>query len=375
MRFIHRIGPVAVPDRTIDGPGVRLVMAGPDSSDLLNDLHVGDRLTGRVTEVLDSSRVLMNFRGRDLIATTTFPMTEGEQIRGVVHAKGPPLILRIISEHPPEKAKLFFRFKSLASHLLADTKDHPALRFAKASGAPEGNWTKPLTRWLADFAIGAENSPDPDRVRAALTHGGMFYERKIRQWFEAGGRGDLSESEIDLKGAVLKLLNRIGSHGKAASISSEKTAGLLESVINRIELFQTANWLAHKEGLGFIFQIPLRFEDDLRTADLLINLPHQKRGKRDELRILILLDLGSMGHIQIEANMSRKGVTARIGVDQQETVALIRDMVGELKNGLESHQLTVLGIECFLLEKPIAREDFFQQLLTLGEADLVDIRV
>jgi len=364
-----------VPKTTPIGSGPRLVMAGPESFDLLKSLRVGDLLVGRVTKILDGSRVLMNFRGAELIATTTVPMAEGIQIRGIVQAKGPPLILRILGGDLSEKTKMLIRFKSLASQLLPATVDHPAIAFSRTQSATEGDWTKPLTRWLADFALGEGNFPDPGRVRAVLIYGGIFYERKTRQWIEAGAKGSFQEAEIDLKGAALKLLARMESHGKGARFAPENAARLLESVINKIELFQTANWLAHEEGLGFIFQIPLRFGGDLRTADLLVGLPHQKRGKRDGLRILLLLDLGGMGHFQIDANISQKGVTASIGVDREETVALVRTMTEELKRGLESQELTVVGIDCYLLEKSVAKEEFFQRLLTMDEADLVNIRV
>ena len=50
-------------------------------------------------------------------------------------------------------------------------------------------------------------------------------------------------------------------------------------------------------------------------------------------------------------------------------------MTGELKKGLENQNLTVLGIECFLVEKVVTKEDFFQELLVTDEMDGINIRV
>lgn len=375
MPLIHRIGPSPGSKSSLAKSGLRLFVTRPDISDLLGDLDVGDLLAGRVVKNLTGSRVLMNFRGTELFATTALPLTEGENVRGIVQAKGPPLILKILSDDVSEKTKIFLRFKSLAAQLLPAPEDHSAIAFLKTLTAPKGDWIEPLARWFALFALGERNPPDPDRVRAAMIHGGMFYERKLRQWVEAGGKGNFQGAEIDLKGAVLKLLGQIESHGKGADFSPERATGLLESIIGRIELFQTANWLAREEGLGLVFQIPFRFGNDLRVADLLVDLPRREGRKKDRFRILLLLDMGGLGHFQIEADISRKGVVASIGVDRQEVVALVQSMTEELKKGLESQELSVVGIECFRLEKPAKKADLFQQLLVMNEGEGVNIRV
>lgn len=375
MRFVHHVRPSLGSKTTITGSGPRLVMAGPDSIDLLKSLDIGDLLIGRVAKILDDSRVLMDFRGTELVATTTLPVAEGVQIRGIVQAKGPPLVLKIVAEYSSEKSKIFVRFKSLVSQLLPAMEEHPVITLLKTPGITGSDWTEPLARWLTALALEEGTPIDPQCVRAALIHGGMFYERKLRQWVEAGGKGNFQEAEIDLKGMALKLLGQMESHGKGADFLPEKATKLLESLISKIELFQTANWLAQEEGLGFIFQIPLRFGDNLRTADLLVGFPHRKRGKKDGLRILLLLDMGGLGRLQIYTHISQKGVAAGIGVDREETVALVRSMIEELKKGLENQGLTVLGIECFLLKKSMAKEDLFQQLLDMGEVEGVNIRV
>jgi hypothetical protein len=79
-------------------------MVSPNSIELLKSLDVGDSLVGRVARVLDDARVVMNFRGVELVATTTVPLSAGAQIEGIVQTKGPPLVLRITSRHLSEKS-------------------------------------------------------------------------------------------------------------------------------------------------------------------------------------------------------------------------------------------------------------------------------
>jgi hypothetical protein len=203
----------------------------------------------------------------------------------------------------------------------------------------------------------------------------MFYERKIREWVEAGGRGTFQEIEVDLKGIALKLLNEIENEWKGEGPLSEQPIKALRSLVSKIELFQTGNWLAQKEGFGVIFQIPLRFDDNVRTATLFVGIPDGERRKRDGLRILLLLDLGELGRFQINVHLSQCGVTAAIGVDREETLAIVRSMKKELKNGFEGQGLTVVDIECFLLETPTTTKDLFQELLVMDETEAINIRV
>jgi len=369
------LGPSPGTRATLIDLGARLFMTGTDSLDVLASLEVGDALAGRVVKILQDSRILMRFQGRELVATSTLPLEEGEGVRGIVQSKGPPLILKIVREDLSEKVRILIRFRSLAAQLLPSTKDHPAVALLRSHGVEENNWTEPVARWLKGFALGEAASIEPERVRAVLIHGGMFYERMVWQWATSGGHGKPFEPETDLKGVALRLLGQAGGHGEKVGILSERAAKSLESLIGKIELFQTANWLSRQEGFGFIFQIPLLFGNEPRTADLLVDFPQKKGGKKDGLRILLLLNLGGLGRFQIEASISKRGVAATIGVDREETVALVRSMIEELKKGLENQKLTVEGIECVHMQKAMAREDLFQHLLAMDETEGVDIRV
>jgi hypothetical protein len=350
-------------------------MTGPDILALSKGLQVGDLLNGHITRLLDSSRVMVSLRGSEWRATTPIPLAEGQQIKGVVQAKGPPLVLRLVVEEPSDKARIFIRFKSLAARWLPTTKDHPAVVFSETMSSQESELTKPLNRWLNDFALGGQTGVDPHRVRAALIHGGLFYERSVREWIEAGGEGVFDSGEIDLKGVALKLLAGMDDPSAATGRSSDTSIRPLESLIGKIELFQTASWLAQEEGLGFVFQIPLDFDGNLRTADLMVGFPREKEGKKDGLRILVLLNMGDLGCFQMDVKIHQKGVAVAIGLDREETLALVRSLAGELRKGLEDQKLTVLEIACFLLERPTTKEEFFEQLLSLDEGGVVNIRV
>jgi hypothetical protein len=342
---------------------------------LLRILNVGDRLDGRVVKVLRGSQVLMSFQGTELIASTALPLARGELIRGVVQSKGPPLVLKIDHEGFSEKTKLLVRFRSLVSQYLQTVDDHPLIALLKIPGMRGIKWTEPLIRWLNASAMGDGTPMDPQRVWAAIIHGGVFYERKLRQWSETAGKHTMRDPVIDLKGVALKLLTHLESREEAVGGQAETVKRSLESLIGKIELFQTANWLARQEGLGLIFQIPLRFGGSLETADLLVSLSQRKKGIRDGFRIVLLLNLEGLGRFHIDTTLSQKGVTAAIGVDREETVGLVRSMMGELKAGLENQGLTVLGVECVQMEIPPTKTDFFTNLLGMDEVEGLSIRV
>ncbi len=375
MRFVHHVKPLLGRKAVINGSGHRLLVASPDSVKLLKRFEIGDLLVGRVSKFLDNSRILFNFRGVELVATTTFPVPEGTEIKGVVQAKGPPLVLRILQEHLPDKSRIFLRFKSLVSEMFPTAKDHPLITLLKTQGITKSEWAKPLARWLTAFVPGEETAINPQSIREALIHGGLFFERKLQQWGAAGGRGGFPEIEADLKGIALKLLSQMQSDARGGSFPPEKAMKLLGSLVDRIELFQTANWLAQEEGLGFVFQIPLRFGETLGTGDVFVGFLNRKREKREVLQVLFLLDLEGLGHFEIDAQISRSGVSAGIGVDRREALALVRSMEGELKESLEKHGLTVVEIECFLLKKRQSTEDLFDRLLVMDEVEAVNIRV
>ena len=331
---------------------------------------------GRVTRVFEDTCVSLAVRGTRVVANTTVPVVEGEEVRGVVQSKGPPLVLKVLSESPSPRGRVFLHLRSLLSRFLPETKAHPAVAFVEASNSQDSDSVKSIAGWLRRFALGENNPPDAQRVHGALVHGGMFFERKLMQWVENGMRGGLETLEPDLKSVVLKLLDQIKTAPEVSGSTSDKLIRSLESLLGTIELFQTADWIADKEGLGFLFQIPLWFGDDLHTADVLCRRSPGKRGKKkDEYRVVLLLDMGGLGNFQIDAHLSHKGVVVSVGVDRQKTVRLVRAMTPELKKGLEDHGLAVLVIECFFVEKPSDPKAFFQQLIDLDEVEGLSIQV
>jgi|GEM_PF-2780651 len=376
MRFIHRTRPFETSRSAVPSSNPRLSGAGPGRVDVLKTLRVGDILVGRVTGVFEDACVSLAVRGTQVVAKTTVPVVEGEEVRGLVQAKGPPLVLKVLSENPSQRGRVFLHLRSLLSRFLSQTKAHPAVALVQTSNSPDSDPTGPIVDWLRRFALGENNPPDAQRVHGALVHGGMFFERKLMQWVENGMRGGFEDLEIDLKSVVLRLLGDMKTSPQAWGSLSDKLIRNLETLLGTIELFQTADWIADKEGLGFVFQIPLRFGDDLHTADVLCRPSREKRGKRGNgYRIVLLLDMGGLGSFQIDALLSHEGVAASIGADRQETVMLARAMTAELKKGLEDQGLFVLGIECFFMEKPSDSKAFFQQLIDLDEMDGFSIRV
>jgi len=342
----------------------------------LKTLRVGDILVGRVTRVFEDTCVSLAVRGTRVLANTTVPVVEGEEVRGIVQTKGPPLVLKVLSESPSPQGRVFLHMRSLLSRFLPETKAHPAVAFFEASNSQDSDSIKPIAGWLRRFALGENNPPDAQRVHGALVHGGMFFERKLMQWVKNGMTGGYEALEPDLKNVVLKLLGQIKTAPDVSGSTSDTLIRSLESLLGTIELFQTADWIADKEGLGFVFQIPLWFGDELHTADVLCRRPPEKKGKKkDEYRVVLLLDMGGLGNFQIDAHLSLKGVVVSVGVDRQDTVRLVRAMTGELKKGLEDHGLAVLDIECFFIEKPSDPRAFFQQLIDLDEVEGFSIQV
>lgn len=357
------------------GGSLRLAPTGRDSLALLKSLNVGDRLSGRVVRIIGDSRLLIDVDGNELVATSPLSIRHGDRIQGVVLAKGPPLVLRILGGNLSAKTRMYGRFRSLASQWLSGENEYPLIALLETPGVMEADWAMPLIRWLSAFALTDAIPIDPQNVRKAMTHGGTSYEPKLVPWIVGGMKGDPAEVEQDLKGVALRLLGELGRLAEGRNSFSEKVMGHLQSLLGRIELMQVANWLAKEEGLSYLFQIFLYFGGELRTADLLVSPPRRKRGKGKGLRVLLLLDLGRLGHFQVEAFASEKDIVAAIGVDREETVALVRSMLRELKEGLEDRHFRVTKIVCFLLENPSSQRDLFREPLTMERTEGVDVRV
>ncbi|MBW2123440.1 MAG: flagellar hook-length control protein FliK [Deltaproteobacteria bacterium] len=337
---------------------------------------MGDLLTGRVVRVLGGSRVLMDIGGTELVGTTELPLYEGDQVEGVVKTKGPPIILKIVSRNTSADARIVVLFRALASRLLVSGEDPSPMALLESLSPADGDWFQPLLRWFASFALDQGDLPDPAWVRTALTRGGLFYEGKLRKWVEAGAKGDFQEAETDLKALALKLLGLSRDLGKEGGSLHDRAVGFPESLVDRLEFFQTANLLARQQGLGLLLQIPFFFGSTPGAADLLVRLPRGKGRKGEGILLVVLLSMGGLGRFQIEGKISNKGVTIRIGIDQEETVTLVRSMAGDLKEGLQGHGLTVLGMECFLLERPLTRKALLKKiLLPLDRLEGVNIRV
>jgi hypothetical protein len=361
--------------KILTGSDLRLLGTGDDSIDLLGDVEVGDPLTGRMVKRLAGSRMLMRFRGAELVTKTNLPLSEGDVVKGIVQAKGPPLVLKIVEDEAGLMMRTVARFRSLASHWLPFVKDHPIFSALQTLGSENAEWMQSLTRWLDRSILGDGVSFHPERVREALIQGGILYESKLIRWITGGGRGHFQAGDTDLKGLTLRLLDQLQSQKKGLNGGVKASVEVLESLIGKIELFQTANLLARQQGFGAIFQIPLRFGGDQRTADLFLKVPDQGKQTEKGLHILLLLDLGDLGRFQIDARVSQRQVTAAVGVDRRPTMALVESMIGDLKQGLENQGLAVLKIDCFLAEEPVRTENLIRELLLMDDRDGVSIRV
>ncbi|MBI2891636.1 MAG: flagellar hook-length control protein FliK [Nitrospirae bacterium] len=345
----------------------------------------GDIIEGQVIKLLDRHRALIDIRGLPISADTggsagaEAPLQPGDRVRLEIRQIHPRVVLSLVAREPGVMHPVNQRVRDLLPSRadLAEVVPNLLSKLGEI-GSGEGDEWADIRGAIEEWVFDGEKADRPDLARIAESLG-LRREALLRRRAESGaGSGDLGR---DLRTFLKRVLEGAGK-GVDLATHPDLAAGL-KSLSDNLELATHLNAVPRSEGPAQL--LPLLFHWATgEWADVRVYFfkPTPEAGKdqgeaagerRTPLRVLIRLDMPSLGSIQVDALFSDRRLSATFYATEPATRDLIQAGAPALQSALEG-----LGWSSRLNTRIVRRENVedlsdVQILIPEGHA-LVDVR-
>lgn len=328
----------------------RYDISGDISSKL--SLRANDVVRCRVVRVVPPNHALLSIKGEEVMAETKVCLTEGDLVDLQVRQVGPRLVL--------EAAKpIGHNLPSIHSVNRFDLQGFPYRFLLDLVGPLLGGRTEPghgeltaeigaIRGVLQEIALLPGKEETPRALASALQNSGIFWEGRLKALLSAT-RGSSSRGwillEHDVKGLALAALSK-------CSDAETSAGGLLRGFLEGLEQLQLLNVSAMEDRGKCLFVLPVRFNDEYRFVQLLIDVRKGSRQRRDprlkeaSCRVRLLLDMSVLGPVHVEVAMFDKALRIEFLVDNEEVRELFSVSAADMTGIFVQHGFTVQEVIC-----------------------------
>jgi hypothetical protein len=320
--------PIPSLDAILNAIRVTLLPAKPFDPD---SFTLGEIIPVKGVRSLDSQRVLIQVKGRELVAETTVPLPEGAEFQARVEQLEPRVIFKFLMPASGDSVS----FSLLKKYWVGDPPLERLVESWEALENPQGpslpkevqeTWTR-IRETVKLFSGMLESGADPQALARIIDQSGLNLENKLLRIITSDGKPfspDLLQG--DLKGLLLKMRAQVER-------AAPETARELQPLIQKIELYQLLN-AGEGDPSKLLLLIPLLFPEGLRWTEVLFS---GDRGGREsagdrESGLLFLLDLPALGKLQVEIQIHEnrlhgrfKTPDPRIGKYLEENMSRLAD--------------------------------------------------
>ena len=229
---------------------------------------LGEILPVKWIRSLDPQRVLIQVKGKELVAETAFPLPEGAEFQVRVEQLEPRVIFKFLM--PTSGGSVSF---SLLKKYWVD--DPPLERLAESWEALQRvvgpslpkevreTWAR-IQETTKQFSGMLESGADPQALARIIDQSGLNLENKLLRMITSGGKPSFqAELEGDLKGLLLKMkaqLERV----------APEAARELQPPIEKMDFYQLLN-AGEGDPAKLLLLIPLFFPEGLRWTEVLFS--------------------------------------------------------------------------------------------------------
>ena len=331
---------------------------------------LGEIIPVKWIRCLDPQRVLIQVKGKELVAETSFPLSEGAEFQVRVEQLEPRVILKL--QMPTGGGSVSFSLLKKywvgdpPLEMLAESWD--ALERAVGPSLPqEARETYArIQETTKQFSGILESGADPQALARILDQSGLNLENKLLRLIASDGKPSTQAAlEGDLKGLLLKMKDQLER-------VAPETARQLQPPIQKMELYQLLN-AGEGDPSKLLLLIPLFFPEGLRWTEVLFSGDRKGGGPAGdpERALLFLLDLPVLGKLQIEIQIHEKRLYGRfktadpgIGEYLKENMSRLSDRLG-MAGYLADLEIRVVAQEQLQEILPARLEGFPDSLVSL----------
>lgn len=294
----------------------------------------GEIVPAALVAELDAQRVLIQIKGRHLIAETPGPLPDQGEFQVRVEQVEPRMVLRLVAGDTPAGSAPEARLKACLAG------DRPAAAAAEAwqalNAIAKSGWPPEIREVWTEFQGTLQKrsgrlaaQPAAEAFEDLLNLSGLNWENKLQTLARQGdAEQGPNPAREDLKGLLLFLKSRLEP-------ADPELVRTLEPLLQKIELCQ---WLNVSESGEFhlLLFFPWWLPEGPAWAELLISEEPfpvaPPGGKRASL--LFLLHLPGLGKLRVEVVLGAGSLYGRFKTERPEVAAFLRDQLPGLKKGL-----------------------------------------
>lgn len=365
-------------------------------------LKVGDNLLGRVLEIKNSRKALIDFGRFRALARTQFPVREGDVIDVRVLEKGTPIRLGL--NNPAQEGQQVKKMLSLiefpSENILEKLQSESRKALDHNNGIFKGRavpiYVKDiLARIAAHFRpmnIGKNSSNLGSQLKAYIENSGIFFEKKIEnviiKSFETNEKtspkGLRASPEIrdiiekDLKPNIIKLKDFLDRNGLMLKILGPKNLEAIRGTVKRLlaeMVAQQGDTIIRHDRLesahALTYTLPL--EESNQRAKLKVYYSKKNKGKSEEgFKVSLLLAMDKIGQIRTDFFLMDKDLNITFFVNDHKIKEYVDDNSEEIVRSLRNH-FKRLTLNVIISENEI--EEFEIKDPGVMSAGIVDLRV
>jgi hypothetical protein len=329
--------------------------AHPIGETPLNKVRIsrGDIVRGHVVQSLPPRHAIMSIRGERVLAETQMVLKQGDVVSLRVQQVSPQTILQVVNQLEQGRTLIhdFMRWGGVKGGPYRHIADLLTLSIGAGKEANDKGGTESVVRIgrrMQALSLMPGSEETPQRVGRWLRDCGLMWEGKLKSLLAPRG-GMSPESKVFLDGDLKRLvLTALFNSRESEMVGSESLRQFLEG----LEQLQLANVSAMESRGRCLFVIPIEWNDELRFAQLLMEVPKESEGneskesKKNAYRICLLLDMSNLGTIQAEASILKKAVRVSFLVSDEGLRKRFEAAVPRLTGTLESQGFSVQQVKC-----------------------------
>ncbi len=295
---------------------------------------LGEIIPVKWVRSLDPQRVLIQVKGKELIAETAFPIPEAAEFQVRVEQLEPQVIFKLLmpTSGGSVSSSLLKKYWVGDPPLEMLAENWEALKSAVGSSLPKEvreTWAR-IQETIRQFSGILESGADPQGLARIIDQSGLNLENKLLRLIASDGKPSFPAAlEGDLKGLFLKMKAQLERF-------APETAGQLQPPIQKMELYQLLN-AGEGDPSRLLLLIPLFFPEGLRWTEVLFSGDRERGGPAGDpdRALLFLLDLPALGKLQIEIQIHENRLYGRfktadpgIGEYLEENIPRLADRLG-----------------------------------------------
>lgn len=333
--------------------------SSPNDYDALSDLNLSpdDVVKGRVLKQFAPGDILLSIRGKQIRAHTKVPLREGMRISLKLSLETSVPTLKLIDVQASQG-----RTVNLAAiHGAIDdniwSRVYEALDDSVLS-SKDRNDIKTLMEKISQMLL---TRPGGEGLKALIDASGFTWENKLAQILtQTGMTTDIMDALThgDLKGLISKVL-----------METKGSDTVLNTMISALDNIQLLNIHGNDKTQMLFLPLPLQFiQGTMGMAQLLLQFPREDPsqegggGKDRQYRVVMLLELSTLGAIRAELLLNETKLQGRFLVEQENALECIEIHIPFFMDTLQERGFTIGHMGCQLVESAIVKQSLVNEI-------------